>query len=48
MRPVCPLPLRSHPRAPTIEALVELLNEKYPREDRPWTEADTLKNVVVT
>ena len=36
------------PDAPTIEALVELLNEKYPREDRPWTEADTLKNVVVT
>ena len=36
------------PDAPTIEALVDLLNERYPREDRPWTSADTLKNVVVT
>ena len=36
------------PDAPTIEALVDLLNERYPREDRPWTAADTLKNVVVT
>ena len=36
------------PDAPTIEALVDLLNDQYPREDRPWTAADTLKNVVVT
>ena len=36
------------PDAPTIEALVDLLNERYPREDRPWTAADTLKNIVVT
>ena len=27
---------------------MDLLNERYPREDRPWTAADTLKNVVVT
>lgn len=34
------------PGAGTIEALVELANEQYPRSDRPWTAADTLKNVV--
>ncbi|WP_315127826.1 proline--tRNA ligase [uncultured Actinomyces sp.] len=37
------------PDAPTIEALVDLCNERYPRSDgRAWTAADTLKNVVVT
>ncbi|MEE0237733.1 MAG: proline--tRNA ligase, partial [Pauljensenia sp.] len=36
------------PDAPTIEALVDLLNDQYPRDDRAWTAADTLKNVVVT
>ncbi|NLT54441.1 MAG: proline--tRNA ligase, partial [Actinomycetales bacterium] len=35
------------PDTPTIESLVELANAKYPRQDRPWTAADTLKNVVV-
>ncbi len=35
------------PDTPTIASLVELLNEKQPRADRPWTAADTLKNVVV-
>ena len=35
------------PDAPTIEALVDLVNARYPRSDRPWTAADTLKNVVV-
>jgi prolyl-tRNA synthetase len=35
------------PDTPTIDSLVALLNEKYPREDRPWTAADTLKNVLV-
>ncbi|MCL2090562.1 MAG: proline--tRNA ligase [Micrococcales bacterium] len=35
------------PDAPTIEALVGLVNDRYPRADRPWTAADTLKNVVV-
>jgi prolyl-tRNA synthetase len=35
------------PDTPTIDALVDLLNNKYPREDRPWTAGDTLKNVLV-
>lgn len=34
------------PDTDTIETLVDLANEKYPREDRLWTAADTLKNVV--
>ncbi|MCA1984036.1 proline--tRNA ligase [Nocardioides sp. R-N-C8] len=36
------------PDTPTIDSLVALLNEKHPRADRPWTAADTLKNVLVT
>ena len=35
------------PDTPTIDTLVAHLNEKYPRDDRPWTAADTLKNVLV-
>ncbi|HET9658391.1 MAG TPA: proline--tRNA ligase [Kineosporiaceae bacterium] len=35
------------PDTPTIETLVALANERFPRADRPWTAADTLKNVVV-
>ncbi|KAA1420575.1 proline--tRNA ligase [Mumia zhuanghuii] len=35
------------PDTPTIESLVALANERFPRADRPWTAADTLKNVVV-
>lgn len=35
------------PDTPTIEALVDLVNTRFPRGDRPWTAADTLKNVVV-
>lgn len=35
------------PDTPTIESLVDHLNEHYPRDDRPWTAADTLKNVLV-
>ncbi len=35
------------PDTPTIESLVELANAKYPRADRAWTAADTLKNVVL-
>ena len=35
------------PDTPTIETLVDHLNAKFPREDRRWTAADTLKNVVV-
>jgi prolyl-tRNA synthetase len=35
------------PGTPTIESLVDLLNERFPREDRPWAAGDTLKNVLV-
>ncbi len=35
------------PDTPTIETLVAHLNEKYPRDDRPWVAGDTLKNVLV-
>jgi prolyl-tRNA synthetase len=35
------------PDTPTIETLVAVANERVPRADRPWTAADTLKNVVV-
>ena len=35
------------PDTPTIDTLVTHLNEKHPREDRPWTAGDTLKNVLV-
>lgn len=35
------------PNTPTIATLVDLANASYPREDRPWTAADTLKNVVL-
>ena len=36
------------PETPTIETLVDLLNDKFPRDDRAWTAADTLKNVLVS
>jgi len=36
------------PDTPTIATLVDLLNADHAREDRPWTAADTLKNVIVT
>ncbi len=35
------------PDTPTIETLVDHLNDRFPRDDRPWTGADTLKNVLV-
>jgi len=35
------------PDTPTIETLVDHLNDHFPREDRPWSAADTLKNVLV-
>ncbi|MGI9155888.1 MAG: proline--tRNA ligase [Marmoricola sp.] len=35
------------PETPTIASLVDHLNQKYPRDDRPWTAGDTLKNVLV-
>jgi prolyl-tRNA synthetase len=37
------------PDTPTIDTLVAVANERFPRADgRSWTAADTLKNVVVT
>jgi prolyl-tRNA synthetase len=35
------------PDTPTIETLVAHANAHFPREDRPWTAADTLKNLIV-
>ncbi|RPF22122.1 proline--tRNA ligase [Myceligenerans xiligouense] len=35
------------PDTPTIETLVACANERHARPDRPWTAADTLKNVVL-
>ncbi|WP_407342362.1 proline--tRNA ligase [Pengzhenrongella phosphoraccumulans] len=35
------------PDTPTIDSLVAVANARFPREDRPWTGADTLKNVVL-
>jgi prolyl-tRNA synthetase len=35
------------PDTPTIATLVDHLNQAYPRADRPWAAADTLKNVLV-
>jgi prolyl-tRNA synthetase len=35
------------PDTPTIDTLVSMLNERFPRNDRPWTASDTLKNVLV-
>ena len=34
------------PDTPTIETLVAVANERFPRDDRPWQAGDTLKNVV--
>lgn len=35
------------PDTDTIQTLVDAANANHPREDRPWSAADTLKNVVV-
>ncbi len=35
------------PDTPTIAKLVDALNADHPRADRPWTAADTLKNVLM-
>ena len=35
------------PDTPTIDTLVAHLDEAFPRNDRAWTAADTLKNVLV-
>ncbi|HZJ06925.1 MAG TPA: proline--tRNA ligase [Nocardioidaceae bacterium] len=55
VRPPKPVPfddaVPSHaeqtPDTPTIQTLVDHLNEKFPRDDRPWHAGDTLKNVMV-
>jgi prolyl-tRNA synthetase len=55
VRPPAPVPYDDAPEAhaeetpgtPTIDTLVALLNEKYPRDDRPWAAGDTLKNVLM-
>src|SRR4051794_20711369 len=55
VRPPRPVPYDDVPAAhaeqtpdtPTIDTLVDHLNEHFPRDDRRWTAADTLKNVVV-
>jgi prolyl-tRNA synthetase len=36
------------PNTPTIQTLVDLVNAEQRRDDREWTAADTLKNVVLT
>ncbi|HST85380.1 MAG TPA: proline--tRNA ligase [Kineosporiaceae bacterium] len=36
------------PDTPTIDTLVAVANASFPRPDRPWTAADTLKNVLIT
>ncbi len=53
-RPPAPTPYDDAPAAhaeqtpdtPTIETLVDHLNAAFPRGDRPWGAADTLKNVL--
>lgn len=35
------------PGTPTIASLVDHVNEAFPRDDRPWRAADTLKNLLV-
>jgi prolyl-tRNA synthetase len=35
------------PDTPTIESLVTMLNERFPRDDRPWVASDTLKSVLM-
>ncbi|MFD1214266.1 proline--tRNA ligase [Arthrobacter sp. GCM10027362] len=42
-----PAEVKDTPDTPTIETLVAAANQLAPRADRPWTAADTLKNVVL-
>jgi prolyl-tRNA synthetase len=35
------------PDTPTIESLVTMLNERFPRDDRAWAASDTLKSVLM-
>ena len=39
--------VKNTPDTPTIDTLVTYANEHHAREDRAWTAADTLKNVVI-
>lgn len=39
--------IHDSPNTPTISTLVDLANSAVPRQDRKWTAADTLKNVVL-
>ncbi len=43
-----PAHVENTPETPTIETLVNHLNAVFPRDDKPWEAADTLKNVIVT
>ncbi|WP_299165361.1 proline--tRNA ligase [uncultured Arthrobacter sp.] len=42
-----PAEVRDTPDTPTIETLVDHANDVLPRQDRAWSAADTLKNVVL-
>src|SRR4051795_13593374 len=42
-----PAHVEDTPDTPTIDTLVAVANERFPRPDRAWTAADTLKNVVL-
>lgn len=42
-----PARVEKTPDTPTIASLVDVANQRFPRPDRPWTAADTLKNVVL-
>jgi prolyl-tRNA synthetase len=45
---LAPATVFDSPGTPTIATLVDLLNDRHPRDDgRAWTAADTLKNVVL-
>ncbi|HXH34617.1 MAG TPA: proline--tRNA ligase [Plantibacter sp.] len=45
---VAPATVFDSPNTPTITTLVDLANDRHPRDDgRAWTAADTLKNVVL-
>ncbi len=51
VRPLSGLPpahVEDTPGTPTIATLVAEAEARYPRPDRPWDAADTLKNVLVT
>jgi prolyl-tRNA synthetase len=41
-----PAHVEDTPNTPTIDTLVAVANERFPRDDRPWRASDTLKNVV--